>query len=34
MPNYNVDLASALQQPGRMAQWAEAVKFNAINLSD
>ena len=34
MPNYNVDLASALQQSGRMAQWAEAVKFNAINLSD
>lgn len=31
--NMNVDLASALEQNGRVAQWAEAVKFNGMNLS-
>ena len=31
--NMNVDLSSALEQNGRIAQWAEAVTYNGMNLS-
>lgn len=29
----NTDIASVLQQPGRVAEWAEQVRFNGVNLS-